>query len=115
MLSQKSEPKMLSMGNIAMLASGIGFGAIVGGKVEISATGPISPSEGNPSNDAKSLPMTGSRLGTVEAPLSMLCVSITEGAETSWVTGGGFVELEAMLTVLDTVTDDRLTVGITDS
>ena len=47
MLSQKSALKMLSI-DIMLMSGSEGFGAIVGGNVDMSATGPISPLLKNP-------------------------------------------------------------------
>lgn len=47
MLSQKSALRMLSI-DIMLMSGNDGFGAIVGGNVDMSATGPISPLLKNP-------------------------------------------------------------------
>lgn len=47
MLSQKSALRILSI-DIMLISGNDGFGAIVGGNVDMSATGPISPLPKNP-------------------------------------------------------------------
>lgn len=49
MLSQKSALRILSI-DIMLMSGSDGFGAIVGGNVDMSATGPISPLLKNPAN-----------------------------------------------------------------
>ena len=83
MLSQKSALRILSI-DIMLMSGNAGFGAIVGGNVDMSATGPISPLLKNPAKGSGAAAGAGAEDGCV-IWLSWCDMSISRDAVSSVV------------------------------